>query len=98
MKIVVETVEKIAHLARLSLTEQEKKIMVTDLSKILDFMDTLNELDTKNIEPLVYINEEEGVLRADIVVNTTKEDILKNAPETDGNYFIVPPTLILKES
>lgn len=91
MKIDIQTVEKIAHLARLSLSEQEKESMVSDLSKILDFMDKLNEVDTEKVEPLIYLNEEAHKPRADEVIKiSTKEEILKNAPKTDGNHFQVP--------
>jgi aspartyl-tRNA(Asn)/glutamyl-tRNA(Gln) amidotransferase subunit C len=62
MTIDKETVEKVAHLARLELSETEKQEMIKDMSKILDFMAKLNELDTSGVEPLVYMTNDVNVL------------------------------------
>jgi len=90
MTIDKETVEKVAHLARLELNETEKQEMIKDMSKILDFMAKLNELDTSGIEPLVYMTGDVNVLREDVVKQQiTHEEALLNAPKHDGNYFLV---------
>ena len=67
MTIDKETVEKVAHLARLELAEDEKEKMIGDMSKILGFMAKLNEINTSGVEPLVYMTEEINVLRDDVV-------------------------------
>lgn len=90
MTIDKETVDKIAHLARLELSEGETQDMIKDMSKILDFMAKLNEIDTTGVEPLVYMTDEVNVLREDVVKQEiTHEEALLNAPKQDGNYFLV---------
>ncbi|RFS15478.1 Asp-tRNA(Asn)/Glu-tRNA(Gln) amidotransferase subunit GatC [Emticicia sp. C21] len=94
MKIEQQTVKKIAHLARLELSEQEEVKMVEDLSKILDWMDQLKELDTTAVEPLTHMSEEVNVFREDVANNQlTREQGLKNAPKQDGEYFLVPKVI-----
>jgi aspartyl-tRNA(Asn)/glutamyl-tRNA(Gln) amidotransferase subunit C len=90
MQIDKDTVAKIAHLARLEVSEQETEAMMTDMSKILDFMAKLNEVDTDNVEPLVYMTDDVNVLREDVVKpEITHEEALLNAPEQDGKHFLV---------
>ena len=90
MTIDKETVEKVAHLARLELAEDEKEKMIADMSKILGFMAKLNEINTSGIEPLVYMTNEINVLREDVVKQAiTHEEALQNAPKHDENYFLV---------
>jgi aspartyl-tRNA(Asn)/glutamyl-tRNA(Gln) amidotransferase subunit C len=90
MIIDKETVEKVAHLARLELNETETQEMIKDMSKILDFMAKLNELDTSGVEPLVYMTGDVNVLREDVVKQQiTHEEALKNAPKHDEDYFLV---------
>ena len=90
MKIDSQTVDKIAHLARLELAEDEKEKLMGDMGRILDFMAKLNEIDTTGVEPLVYMTDEINVLREDVVrQEITHEEALQNAPKHDGNYFLV---------
>ena len=90
MNIDSETVDKIAHLARLELAETEKQEMIGDMNKILDFMAKLNEIDTAGVEPLVYLSKEINVFREDVVKqDITVEEALKNAPKHDDKYIFV---------
>ncbi len=90
MKIDRETVDKIAHLARLELTEAEKERSIEELSEILSFMAKLNELDTDGVEPLIYMNDAVNVLRADVVKQEmSREEALLNAPLKNEEYFKV---------
>jgi aspartyl-tRNA(Asn)/glutamyl-tRNA(Gln) amidotransferase subunit C len=90
MTIDKETVEKVAHLARLELAEDETEKMIADMSKILGFMDKLNEIDTTGVEPLVYMTDEINVLREDVVKQQiTHKEALQNAPKHDDKYFLV---------
>ncbi len=92
-----ETVEKIAHLARLELNADEKQEMIKDMNKILGFMDKLNEIDTTGVEPLVYLTNEVNVLREDIVKQEiTHEEALLNAPKHDKDFFLVAKVIDLK--
>jgi aspartyl-tRNA(Asn)/glutamyl-tRNA(Gln) amidotransferase subunit C len=90
MHIDKETVDKIAHLARLELTEAEKERSIEELSEILTFMAKLNELDTDGVEPLIYMNDDVNVLRKDeIIQEMTREEALLNAPLKTEEYFKV---------
>ena len=94
MKITEETVERIAELAKLEFTGEEKTAVMGDMNKILSFMDKLNELDTEGVEPLIYMTSEVNSLRKDEVIQTLSHDeALKNAPKKDSDYFRVPKVL-----
>lgn len=94
MKIQEETVQHIAHLARLQFQGEEVKAIQQDLNNMIAFMDKLSELDTQNVEPLVFMSEEINVLREDVAEDTlTVKDALKNAPKKDSDYFRIPKVL-----
>ncbi len=94
MKIDEGTVNKIAHLARLELGGEEAVKMVDDLSRILDWMEQLNEVDTEGVEPLTHMNAEVNVFRKDEAANElSRERALRNAPMEDGAYFLVPKVI-----
>ncbi len=97
MIIDEETVDKIAHLARLELNSSEKSAMIDDMNKILGFMDKLNEIDTTGVEPLVYMTDEVNILREDTVKQEiTHQEALLNAPKHDDDYFLVSKVINLK--
>jgi len=97
MTIDEVTVEKIAHLARLNLTGEEKLHMIGDMNRILGFMDKLNEIDTTGVEPLIYMTSEVNNMREDVVKQEiTHEDALLNAPKHDEEYFLVAKVIDLK--
>lgn len=90
MKIDLDILEKVAHLARLEVKDVEKEGLLKDMNNILSFMDKLNEVNTDKVEPLVYMNEEFNVLREDKIIPTiSREEGLANAPKSDGKYFRV---------
>ncbi len=94
MKIDNETVDKIAHLARLEFENEAKQEIIKDMNNMLSFIDKLNELDTQNIEPLIYMSDEVNVLREDDVKHEiTQDEALKHAPKKDSDYFKVPKVL-----
>ena len=94
MKISEETVNHIAHLARLKFEGEEVKSIQHDLENMISFMGKLNELETSNLEPLVFMSDEVNVLREDIAVETiTAKEALKNAPKKDSDYFRIPKVL-----
>ena len=94
MNIDNSPVDKLADLAKLEFDAESKKEIVKDLSRVLDFVGKLNELDTENVEPLVYMTDETNVLRKDEVVQEiTQQDALRNAPKKDSDYIIVPKVL-----
>ncbi|MBL0046912.1 MAG: Asp-tRNA(Asn)/Glu-tRNA(Gln) amidotransferase subunit GatC [Bacteroidetes bacterium] len=86
-----ETIDKIAHLARLEFENEAKVEIAKDMNRMLDFVDKLNELNTDNVEPLIYMSKEVNVLRTDEVhQDITQKDALRNAPKKDSDYFKVP--------
>lgn len=90
MKIDKDTVDKIAHLARLELNEAEKDKAIIELSEILSFMAKLDELNTEGVQPLVYMNDAVNVLRKDEVhQEITTQEALFNAPLRNEQYFKV---------
>jgi aspartyl-tRNA(Asn)/glutamyl-tRNA(Gln) amidotransferase subunit C len=84
-------IEKVAFLTRIAIDEEEKKELEPQLEKILEFVETLQELDTSHIDPKFNVIEMIAKLRKDIPhLSLPREKALENAPETDGKYFIVP--------
>jgi aspartyl-tRNA(Asn)/glutamyl-tRNA(Gln) amidotransferase subunit C len=91
MQVDDKLIEKLAHLSRLEFENESKEEIKKDLTRILAFVDKLNELNTDNVEPLVYMTDEINVLREDEVKQTISQDeALKNAPKRDSDYFRVP--------
>ncbi|KEQ31139.1 Asp-tRNA(Asn)/Glu-tRNA(Gln) amidotransferase subunit GatC [Pedobacter antarcticus] len=94
MNIDQKTIYKVADLARIEINADEVETLQADMNKILTFMEKLNELDTSNVEPLVYMNPEVNVWRADEVFHDISvENALKNAAVHNENYFMVPKIL-----
>lgn len=94
MSTDIQTIRKLAHLARLEFNEEKEQEVLQDLNKILNWVDQLRELDTTQVEPLTHMSEEVNVLREDIAKNTvTHEQALQNAPKKDSDYFRVPKVL-----
>lgn len=95
MKISPEKVEELAHLARLSFEGAEKEHIRQDLEKILAMCEKLMELDTEDVEPLIYMTENVNVLRPDHVIEgeISHEEALKNAPKKDSDFFRVPKVI-----
>jgi aspartyl-tRNA(Asn)/glutamyl-tRNA(Gln) amidotransferase subunit C len=91
VKITDKQVEDLAHLARLEFNGEEKETIKKDLSRIIDFCDVLQAVDTTNVTPLIYLSEEQNILRDDLVgEHLDKKYILQNAPLADSDYIKVP--------
>lgn len=94
MAIDEKTVDRIAELAKLEFNAESKKEIQSDMNKMLDFVEKLNELDTENVDPLIYLLDEEQELREDEVVGqVSQEEALKNAPDKDSDYIKVPKVI-----
>lgn len=94
MSVSLKDVEKIADLARLYITEEEKEKYTRQLNVVLEYMEQLNKVDTSNVEPLSHPFELTNVFRDDEVQSSLSVDeALKNAPEKSGNYFKVPKVI-----
>jgi len=94
MEVNDELIDKLADLAKLEFDATSKQEIKKDLQNVLTFVEKLNELDLKDVEPIEYITDEKNVLRDDVVItDITKKDALKNAPLKDSDYFKVPKVL-----
>jgi aspartyl-tRNA(Asn)/glutamyl-tRNA(Gln) amidotransferase subunit C len=91
MSVDRATVHRIAHLARIAITEEEAARLETELSGILDWVALLDELDTTDVEPMTRVVAMTMKRRKDEVTDgNCADDILKNAPAADDHYFVVP--------
>jgi aspartyl-tRNA(Asn)/glutamyl-tRNA(Gln) amidotransferase subunit C len=94
MKIDDQMIEKISRLAYLEFGEEEKEKIRQDLEQILTFVEKLKELDTENVEPLVYLSDKTDVLREDNAIQTITADVASlNAPERTVDFFTVPKVI-----
>jgi len=94
MEVTSEMIDRIANLARLKFSEEEKIALTTDLERMIEFVEKLKEVDTTGVEPLLHITDAVNVLREDEVKQTiSKKEALLNAPVTDGNFFKVPKVI-----
>lgn len=92
MKIDEATLDRIAELARLDMSDPAiRAAMLGDMQRVIDFVKALDQVDTTGVEPLVFLTDEQDVLRADTPgLEITKEEALGNAPLKDSDYFKVP--------
>jgi len=94
MIINQETVYKVAHLSRLQVAEADLPVLAAEMEQILTWMDTLNQLDTTGVEPLIHISAEINRLRADTAqAGLGAAAALANAPAKDSDYFRVPKVI-----
>ena len=87
-------IEQIAELARLSLKPQEKAKLQKDLESILAYVEQLKQVPTDHVEPTSHVLNLENVIREDKVhPSDVREDVLKQAPQREGNFFKVPKVI-----
>ena len=88
------TIEYGGILAKLELSREEREAAKRDMSRMLDYVDKLNELDTEGVEPMSHLFPVHNVFREDEVINAdSREQILANAPEQKDGAFKVPRTI-----
>lgn len=94
MKLSAQEVEYVAHLARLEITPKEKEKFTAQLNDILLYIDKLNELDTKGVEPMSHAIAVTNAFREDKVLDSIGTDkSLTNAPDARGEFFRVPKVI-----
>jgi len=94
MKIDDKLIQDLSKLAKLEFDEKSSIEMQEDLKKIIGFVDKLSEIDTSNIEPLIYLSEEKNVLREDKIGEMLSQtEALSNAPKKDSDYILVPKVI-----
>ena len=94
MALSREDILRVAELARLKLSHDELERLAPSLTRILEYVDLLNELDTSDVEPMVHAAELTNIFREDIAgASLPRDQALANAPKTDGRFFVVPQIL-----
>ncbi|MCS6822007.1 MAG: Asp-tRNA(Asn)/Glu-tRNA(Gln) amidotransferase subunit GatC [Microscillaceae bacterium] len=94
MEINPETIQKIAHLARLELHPLEQEAMARELAQVLEWMNQLNEIDTSAVTPLQHLSAEINCFREDVVQSFwSTSEALKNAPQIHETYWVVPKVI-----
>ena len=90
-KITTEDVEYVAGLAQLILDDDSKERLVHEVGDILNYMDTLNELDTEGIEPMMHVLDLANVYREDVVTESlSHEEVFKMPLNLRGTFFWYP--------
>ena len=91
MKITKEEILHVAKLARLNLSEEETEKLQSDMESIIEFANTLNELDTEGVVPTAHARPMSNAFREDVIKESyDREEMLKNAPESEDGGFAVP--------
>lgn len=94
MSLTNQDIEAIAHLARLGLSDTETQNLATDLNKIINFIQILDEIDTKTVKPLAHPMDAKQRLRQDTVTETVDRDVfLTQAPEQHAGLYLVPEVI-----
>jgi aspartyl-tRNA(Asn)/glutamyl-tRNA(Gln) amidotransferase subunit C len=93
-KISLEQVRHVAKLSRLALSDEQARKFTTQLESILEYVAKLNEVDMSGVEPMTHALPLHNVLREDVVEPSLPvEQVLMNAPESDGPFFKVPKVI-----
>ena len=91
MSVDETTVRRIAHLARIAVTDEEVGPLKGELNAILAFVEQLSAVDVEGVEPMTSVTPMRMKKRADVVNDGGRaSDVVANAPETEDNYFLVP--------
>ena len=91
MSVDLQTVKRVARLARIAVTEEEAAQMAGELNVILGFVEQLGEVDVSGVEPMTSVMPMAMRQRADVVTDGGKAaDIVANAPASEENFFLVP--------
>jgi aspartyl-tRNA(Asn)/glutamyl-tRNA(Gln) amidotransferase subunit C len=94
MQITDEKINQLAHLSRLTFDNNEKAKIKQDLERILELCESLNKIDTEGVDPLIHMTNSENIVREDNPHQEfSREELLKNAPKKDSDYFRVPKVI-----
>jgi aspartyl-tRNA(Asn)/glutamyl-tRNA(Gln) amidotransferase subunit C len=91
MSVDADTVRRIAHLARIAVADEEVEHLRGEINAILAFVEQLQEVNVDGVEPMTSVTPMQLKKRPDVVTDgNIADDILKNAPEREDHYFVVP--------
>lgn len=91
MSVDIETVKRVARLARIKVSDEGAERMTGQLNGILGFVEQLNEVDVTGVEPLTSVVEQTMKKRQDGVTDGNyPDDVTRNAPMSEDNFFMVP--------
>jgi len=94
MSVDAHTVRRIAHLARIAVKEEEVEHLAGELNAMLAFVEQLSEVDVEGVEPMTSVTPMAMKKREDLVTDgEIAADIMKNAPATEDNFFLVPKVI-----
>ena len=94
MEVTDKLIEDLALLSRLHFSDAEKESIKKELKQMIEFVDKLGEVEVEGIEPLMHMSDATNRLREDEVKGSvSREEAMKNAPESDGIYFRVPKVI-----
>jgi len=94
MSVDIDTVKRVAHLARIAVTDEEAEALKGDLNQILGFVEQLNEVDVEGVEPMTSAVATAMKMREDVVTDGNRvDDVVANAPRREGPFFAVPKVL-----
>lgn len=91
MSVDTATVKRVAHLARIAVSDEDAERMTGELNAILGFVEQLGEVDVDGVEPMTSVIPMDMRKRADGVTDGDKsDDIVANAPASEDHFFMVP--------
>src|SRR3977135_1234467 len=94
MSVDAATVRRIAHLARIAVTDAEVPHLQGELNAMLAFVEQLSEVNVEGVEPLTAVTAMAMKKRTDVVPDgEIADDIVKNAPASENHFFLVPKFL-----
>jgi aspartyl-tRNA(Asn)/glutamyl-tRNA(Gln) amidotransferase subunit C len=94
MEVNDALIDHLANLSRLRFDDAGKAGIKADLQQMISFIEKLQEVDTSGVDPLLHMSDNISILREDIVQGSiSREEGLKNAPDTDGVFFKVPKVI-----
>jgi aspartyl-tRNA(Asn)/glutamyl-tRNA(Gln) amidotransferase subunit C len=94
MSVDAATVRRIAHLARIAVTDEEVPHLQGELNAMLAFVEQLSEVDVEGVEPMTSVTPMEMKKRPDVVTDGEKaDDIVRNAPDSQHHFFLVPKVI-----
>ena len=91
MSVDISTVKRVAHLARIAVSDDDAERMTGELNAILGFVEQLNEVDVNGVEPMTSVTPMKMRMRDDTVTDGgIANAVVTNAPVTEDNFFVVP--------